>query len=96
MSYEDKVLTCKECGSEFVFTEGEQAFYGEKGFQNLPARCPECRRKRKNETRVRAGGDREMFDVVCAECGCETKVPFRPSGERPVYCSDCYRNAAAR
>lgn len=36
------------------------------------------------------GGRREMFDVVCAECGKTTQVPFRPTGSRPVYCSDCF------
>ncbi len=43
----DIELTCKDCGSTFVFTEGEQAFYAEKGFSN-PVRCAECRQKRKN------------------------------------------------
>ncbi|MDI6601643.1 MAG: zinc-ribbon domain-containing protein [Thermoanaerobacteraceae bacterium] len=41
--YEDKVLVCKDCGKEFVFTAGEQQFYAEKGFQNEPVRCKECR-----------------------------------------------------
>ena len=45
----DKTLTCKDCGAEFVFTEGEQAFYAEKGFENDPVRCPECRKARKEE-----------------------------------------------
>lgn len=43
----DKNLTCKDCGNTFVFTEGEQAFYKEKGFDNEPQRCPDCRRARK-------------------------------------------------
>lgn len=43
----DKTLTCADCGKEFVFTEGEQAFYAEKGFTNEPKRCPECRKARK-------------------------------------------------
>ena len=43
----DKTLSCKDCGSDFVFTEGEQAFYVEKGFTNEPVRCPDCRRARK-------------------------------------------------
>lgn len=47
----DKTLTCKDCGSEFTFTEGEQAFYKEKGFENEPVRCPDCRRARKNQRR---------------------------------------------
>lgn len=45
----DKTLTCKDCGSTFVFTEGEQDFYAEKGFANEPQRCAECRKARKAE-----------------------------------------------
>lgn len=33
---------------------------------------------------------RQLFDVKCAECGKQTQVPFKPSGDRPVYCRDCY------
>ena len=43
----DKTLVCKDCGAEFVFTEGEQQFYAEKGFTNEPQRCPECRKAKK-------------------------------------------------
>ncbi len=46
---EDKTLTCRDCNQEFVFTAGEQEFYKEKGFENEPVRCPDCRRARKNE-----------------------------------------------
>jgi DNA-directed RNA polymerase subunit RPC12/RpoP len=45
----DKTIVCKDCGSEFVFTEGEQAFYAEKGFTNDPVRCPNCRRAKKQQ-----------------------------------------------
>lgn len=48
---EDKVITCKDCGKEFVFTTGEQEFYKEKGFTNEPARCPDCRRAKKEQNR---------------------------------------------
>ena len=48
--YEDKTLVCKECGKEFVFTAGEQEFYAEKGFQNEPQRCRDCRQARKTPT----------------------------------------------
>lgn len=47
----DKTLTCKDCGSEFVFTQGEQDFYAEKGFTNEPQRCPSCRAVRKQQRR---------------------------------------------
>ena len=84
--YEDKTLVCKECGSEFVFTAGEQEFYVERGFQNEPQRCKACRDARKNATRPA----RELFTTTCAKCGKEAKVPFQPSNDRPVYCSECY------
>ncbi len=45
--YQDKTLNCRECGREFVFSASEQEFYAEKGFENEPARCPECRAARK-------------------------------------------------
>lgn len=43
----DKTLVCKDCGREFVFTSGEQEFYKEKGFDNEPTRCADCRHARK-------------------------------------------------
>ena len=46
---QDKTIICRDCGNEFVFTEGEQAFYAEKGFDNEPVRCPDCRRFRKQQ-----------------------------------------------
>ena len=32
----------------------------------------------------------DTFDAVCADCGQTTLVPFKPCGDRPVYCSDCF------
>ncbi|CAG1005868.1 MAG: hypothetical protein OIN86_11160 [Candidatus Methanoperedens sp.] len=37
-------------------------------------------------------GPREMFKTTCADCKQETEVPFKPSGDRPVYCRECYQN----
>ncbi|MGN1015205.1 MAG: zinc-ribbon domain containing protein [Butyricicoccus sp.] len=84
--YQDKTIVCKECGKEFVFSAGEQAFYEERGFQNEPQRCKECRDKRKNA----AHAPREYFTAVCAACGKEARVPFQPKSDRPVYCSECF------
>ena len=36
------------------------------------------------------GGPREMHKATCAECKQECEVPFKPSGEKPVYCRDCF------
>jgi CxxC-x17-CxxC domain-containing protein len=35
---------------------------------------------------------REMFSATCSSCGREAQVPFRPSGDKPVYCSDCFQS----
>jgi len=32
----------------------------------------------------------EMHEVICAKCGKETEVPFKPTGDKPVYCRDCF------
>jgi len=47
MSFADKTLTCRDCGREFTWTAGEQAFYEQKGFTNPPTRCQDCRAERK-------------------------------------------------
>jgi len=33
---------------------------------------------------------RKMYKSVCAECGNDCEVPFRPTGDRPVYCRECF------
>ena len=89
--YQDETLTCRDCGKEFVFTASEQAFYAEKGFQNKPRRCPECRAAFRAQN-GNARPQREMYTAICADCGKETQVPFQPRGDKPVYCRDCFAN----
>jgi CxxC-x17-CxxC domain-containing protein len=98
--YSDRILTCADCGSEFVFTAGEQEFHASKGFTNDPRRCPSCRAARRSARGEGGGGysnersygepRREMYEAVCAACGRVARVPFQPRGDRPVYCSDCF------
>ncbi len=38
-----------------------------------------------------SSGPRQMFPATCASCGQPTEVPFKPSGNRPVYCRDCFQ-----
>ncbi|MDO8626413.1 MAG: hypothetical protein Q7K39_03070 [Candidatus Magasanikbacteria bacterium] len=40
------------------------------------------------------GGPRPMFQAVCSQCGNDCEVPFKPTGERPIYCSNCFKNQA--
>ena len=42
-----------------------------------------------------SSGPREMFSATCSSCGREAQVPFRPSGTKPVYCSDCFTTRRA-
>jgi len=93
VSFQDKTLTCSDCGSTFTFSADEQEFFQSRGYTNEPKRCPECRQARRTGRYGNSsfGSPRQMFPVVCAECGKETEVPFEPRGDRPVYCSDCYR-----
>ncbi|CVK20445.1 MULTISPECIES: zinc-ribbon domain containing protein [Sporomusa] len=99
---QDKTLSCRDCGAEFVFSASEQDFFAEKGFTNEPGRCPECRAARKQQNNRGGAGrnsgfqQREMHDVTCAACGVETQVPFRPSSDRPVYCRDCFNQQSGR
>jgi len=86
--YEDKMLTCRDCGAEFPFTASEQAFFAEKGFQNEPGRCPACRSARRNQNGARPA--HQMYEVICDGCGATTQVPFQPRGDRPVYCRECF------
>lgn len=88
---EDKVLTCKDCSAEFVFSAREQQFFAEKGFANQPQRCRDCRQSRRTQNGAPpASGARQNFDAVCATCGVNTTVPFRPRGDRPVLCRSCF------
>jgi CxxC-x17-CxxC domain-containing protein len=86
---EDKSITCRDCGAPFVFSVRDQQFYAEKGFENEPQRCRDCRSARKTQ-RASVSAAREMFDAVCAQCNVATTVPFKPRGDRPVYCRTCF------
>jgi len=107
MTFEDKTIECVECGQPFVHSAEDQARYAERGFTNEPKRCRPCREKRKAKTAAgsaRGGGGygasaggggrpaRESYEVVCADCGATTTVPFKPTQGRPVYCRDCFQS----
>ncbi len=102
LTYQDKTLTCVDCGMEFSFTASDQQFYADRQFSE-PRRCPACRAAKKAARGESTGGysgggggggygdgAREMFATTCASCGKEARVPFQPRGDKPVYCSDCF------
>ncbi len=104
----DKTLTCVDCNQEFAFTASEQQFYADRQFSE-PRRCPSCRAAKKaargdgGNGGYSSGGNgggydrgpREMFSATCSSCGREAQVPFRPTGSKPVYCSDCFSSQRA-
>jgi CxxC-x17-CxxC domain-containing protein len=106
MLYTDQIIACVDCGTEFTFSAKEQEFYAQKGFTSVPKRCKPCRNARKDQSSgggaprssssYGGGGygaprEREMHTVTCAACGTETQVPFKPRGDRPVYCRSCFQ-----
>jgi CxxC-x17-CxxC domain-containing protein len=103
----DKVLACADCGQEFTFTASEQQFFADRQFsepRRCPS-CRAARKASRGEGGASSGGysggsyssggfdraPREMFSATCSSCGREAQVPFRPTGAKPVYCSDCFR-----
>ena len=96
MEFQDKVLTCIDCGAEFVFTAGEQLFFHDKQFRNEPKRCKTCKSKRVAVLNAPpARGNMHQFTrvethAVCSQCGKETTVPFRPTQGRPIFCRECF------
>ena len=99
MADADKVIKCRDCGEDFVFTAGEQNFYKDRGFQHEPTRCRRCRDDKKRQaggmvspTPISNTSPREFHDAVCSSCGTSTQVPFRPTPGKPVYCRDCFQN----
>jgi CxxC-x17-CxxC domain-containing protein len=101
MDFVDRILTCTDCGGEFIFTAGEQLFFLDKQFKNDPKRCKPCKSRRgahganaATGVPAAAGISRTETRTECSECGIETTVPFKPTQGRPVLCRQCYKNKA--
>ena len=82
--------TCSECGNE---CEVPFKPTGEK-----PVLCSTCFGQQKDKQQGRQGGrgqgrsgDRQMYSAVCNKCGNKAEVPFKPSGDKPIFCSDCFK-----
>jgi DNA repair exonuclease SbcCD ATPase subunit len=71
------ILNCRQCGKDFVFSEAEQEFYKEKGF-DLPRRCKECRSNERNRANAN--------HFTCSKCGNDLEEGVT------VYCDACLKN----
>ncbi|MBD3359627.1 MAG: hypothetical protein GF365_02890 [Candidatus Buchananbacteria bacterium] len=79
--------TCAECGVKF-----ELPFIPT---SDKPVYCNNCFKNKKNQGRSdnrrdRNRKDRQMFTAICDKCGKKAQVPFKPSGDKPIYCDDCF------
>lgn len=95
MEFQDRTLKCIDCGSDFVFTAGEQSFFHDKQFRNEPKRCKSCKTKRVSvlgSSAPRPSRAKVETHAVCSQCGKETTVPFRPTQGRPIFCRDCFKD----
>lgn len=103
MEFVDRLLTCVDCGGEFIFTAGEQLFFQDKQFKNDPKRCKPCKSRRSAAAAgaatgsgpAAAGISRTETRTECSECGVSTTVPFKPTQGRPVLCRQCFKNKRA-
>ena len=97
MEFIDRLLTCNDCGGEFIFTAGEQLFFFDKQFKNDPKRCKPCKSKRAGVATqtgtgpAAAGLSRTETRTECSACGIATTVPFKPTQGRPVLCRQCFQ-----
>ena len=103
MDFLDRILKCSDCGSDFIFTAGEQLFFFDRQFKNDPKRCKLCKAKRAGLGQIDSGQpgqaavpailplSRTETRTECSACGIETTVPFRPTQGRPVFCRSCFQ-----
>jgi len=106
MTFQDTSIQCSDCGATFTFSAAEKELFTSIGHNYAPKRCPSCRQARK----TRQYGDstnshssdsynhiprHQMFPTVCTECGRNIRIPFKPYGDLPVYCDDCYRKGCS-
>jgi CxxC-x17-CxxC domain-containing protein len=97
MEFQDRLLKCIDCGSEFLFTAGEQLFFHDKQFKNEPKRCKPCKTKRASALGAAPANSYQKVETrtTCSHCGKETTVPFKPTQGRPVFCRECFQQRRA-
>jgi len=96
MPFDDKTLICQDCNKEFVWSAGEQEFFAQKGFQNVPKRCPDCRKQRRKEGPKTVSTDSDKsFEIVCAKCGKKDSINFEPRRPETILCEECFKTSHA-
>lgn len=88
---EPKTIICNHCGNEFTMSPAEQKYYESHEYQ-LPKKCPECRKLRK-----------EKKTLTCIDCNAEFEINaiqesyYKENGyELPKRCPECRKFKRAR
>lgn len=88
---QDKTIKCRDCGKDFIWNISEQEFYQQRGFDNAPVRCVDCRKARRaGGANPAQSGPRQMHDITCASCGKADQVPFAPRDASTILCAECF------
>jgi len=95
--------TCDSCGKECEVPfrpTGERPVYCSECFESRGEGNSNRERRYDNRgdrgnSRGSSYSDKQMYSAVCDSCGKDCEVPFRPTGDRPVYCRDCFGNTDA-
>jgi CxxC-x17-CxxC domain-containing protein len=80
---------CDDCGKDCKVPfkpSGDKPIYCSRCFEKYDEKGGDNKPRRNS----RRGNDRDMYSAVCDKCGKNCKVPFRPSNDKPIYCSDCF------
>src|SRR5437773_12027277 len=94
--YQDRSISCVDCGEHFTWTTGEQVFFHDKGLKNEPKRCKPCKQAKNHRlaaispSQMVGHKQRIEVNVTCAQCGQQTTVPFYLFQDPPVYCRSCF------
>lgn len=99
----DQIIKCATCGKDFVWSVQEQELYASRNYQP-PKHCRTCRAKRRERrdritkhassaatstVKILSPSKKVWSEVICDNCGKETRVPFVPNPQKPVYCKEC-------
>jgi CxxC-x17-CxxC domain-containing protein len=90
MVFQDKSVTCIDCGFSFLFSAIDQEYYASRGYAGAAQRCSTCKEARTTHPqKPPAPVRREPFTITCVRCGKDTSVPGNAHTITPIYCSAC-------
>ena len=88
----DRPVYCSDCFRQNKPQDSGSDRYSRNDRESRYSRNDRESRYSRNDRSSRSRDDRkESATVTCADCGTECQVPFVPKTDRPVYCSDCFR-----